>query len=92
MSVAERRLGVLGGQLEAVAPSSAGPAQTALQLQPCAAGVRPLPRMDPRAMASVLDDMQDLKRQIYDVFKFNPDLLPPTTEGFTKGKALGCVP
>lgn len=34
-----------------------------------------------------LDDMRDLKRQVYDMFKYHPELLPAVEEGLTKGEA-----
>lgn len=57
-----------------------------LQAQPCAAAIRTLPHFNPQIMEAYLDDMRDLKRKIYDVFLVNPELLPPTTEGMSKGK------
>jgi hypothetical protein len=37
-------------------------------------------------METYLDDLRDLKRQVYDLFKYNPDALTPIEEGLSKGK------
>jgi hypothetical protein len=34
-----------------------------------------LARFDPYIMETYLDDLRDMKRQVYDLFKFNPELL-----------------
>jgi hypothetical protein len=78
---AARRLAVVSAHL-AAGPAAAG----GVAASPCAAAARrTLPRFDPRLMEAFIDDMRDLKRQIYDVFKFNPDLLPPAVEALSKG-------
>ena len=56
---------------------------------PCSGGgasaVRSLPRFDPYIMETYLDDLRELKRQVYDLFKYKPELLPAVEEGMTKG-------
>uniref|UniRef100_A0A383WGP6 Acyl-coenzyme A oxidase n=1 Tax=Tetradesmus obliquus TaxID=3088 RepID=A0A383WGP6_TETOB len=39
------------------------------------AAVRSLPRFDPYIMETYLDDLREMKRQVYDLFKYNPELL-----------------
>lgn len=40
-------------------------------------------------LETYLDDMKDMKAQVYDLFRQHPDLLPNVEEGLSKG-ALGC--
>lgn len=48
-----------------------------LSAAPCSAtAVRSLPRFDPYIMETYLDDLREMKRQVYDLFKFRPELLP----------------
>jgi hypothetical protein len=54
---------------------------------PTAAAVKGLPRFDPYVLETYLDDLRDLKRQVYDLFKFRPELLPGVEEGMSKGEA-----
>eukprot|EP00879_Flechtneria_rotunda_P007853 GHRR01008229.1.p1 GENE.GHRR01008229.1~~GHRR01008229.1.p1 ORF type:complete len:205 (+),score=54.74 GHRR01008229.1:163-777(+) len=69
-----RRLAVLSRQLEQqenTLLSSGG-----LVAQPCSAtAVRSLPRFDPYVMETYLDDLRELKRQVYELFKYQPELL-----------------
>jgi hypothetical protein len=82
---AARRLAVVSAHL-AAGPGGAAAAAGGVAASPCAAVARKsLPRFDPHTMEAFIDDMRDLKRQIYDVFKFNPDLLPPAVEALSKG-------
>jgi hypothetical protein len=37
---------------------------------------RSLPRFDPYILETYLDDLRELKRQVYDLFKYKPELLP----------------
>ena len=99
MSSALYRLATLGAQL---APGAAGPGPSApdadpLQRQlsraPTSGAVKGLPRFDPYIMETYLDDLRDLKRQVYDMFKFRPELLPVVEEGMSKGAPRGdCCP
>lgn len=50
----------------------------------CSAAVRSLPRFDPYLMETYLDELRELKRTVYDLYKFQPDLLPIVEEGLTK--------
>lgn len=68
------RLQVLSRQLlhdEAQQQQAAG-----LVASPCSAAVRSLPRFDPYILETYLDDLREMKRQVYDLFKFRPELLP----------------
>jgi len=68
-----RRLAVLAGQLGGTAGSS----EHGLVRQATAAtAVRSLPKFDPYIMETYLDDLREMKRQVYDLFKFTPELLP----------------
>eukprot|EP00775_Hariotina_reticulata_P011506 gene11506-11649_t len=67
------RLGVLMGQLS-LQDSSDSPM---LLTQPCAAtAIRSLPRFDPYILETYLDNLRELKRQVYELFKYKPELLP----------------
>jgi len=94
MANALRRLALLQAQL---APGEAGPSEMAVPQQQqqlvrsaTSAAVKGLPRFDPYVMETYLDDLRDLKRQVYDLFKFKPELLPAVEEGMSKG-ARACV-
>eukprot|EP00878_Enallax_costatus_P017218 GHUV01018077.1.p1 GENE.GHUV01018077.1~~GHUV01018077.1.p1 ORF type:complete len:603 (+),score=125.83 GHUV01018077.1:149-1957(+) len=68
------RLQVLSRQLlqdEAQEQQAAG-----LVASPCSAAVRSLPRFDPYILEMYLDDLREMKRQVYNLFKFRPELLP----------------
>lgn len=68
------RLAVLAGQLGGTAGSSS---EHGLVRQATAAtAVRSLPKFDPYIMETYLDDLREMKRQVYDLFKFKPELLP----------------
>lgn len=41
-----------------------------------ATAVRTLPKFDPYIMETYLDDLRELKRQVHDLFKYKPELLP----------------
>lgn len=60
--------------------------QQQLALNPTSGAVKGLPRFDPYVMETYLDDLRDLKRQVYDLFKFRPELLPVVEEGMSKGE------
>lgn len=47
-----------------------------LSAVPCSGAVRSLPRFDPYILETYLDDLREMKRQVYDLFKFKPELLP----------------
>lgn len=89
MSSAAARLAQLQGQL--AAGDGGGPssllhaAQAQLARAPASAAVKGLPRFDPYIMETYLDDLRDLKRTVYDLFKFRPELLPAVEEGMSKG-------
>lgn len=46
--------------------------------------VKSLPRFDPGVLETYLDDMKDMKAQVYDLFRQHPDLLPNVEEGLSK--------
>lgn len=68
-----RRLSVLAGQLDG---SSSSSSTSILRRHDTAAAVRTLPKFDTYIMETYLDDLREMKRQIYDLFKFKPELLP----------------
>ena len=91
-AASRRRLAVLSRQVEgAHADGAQEPAQ--LDASPCAgaSAVRSLPRFDPYIMETYLDDLRELKRQVYDLFKYKPELLPAVEEGMTKGLFVCCL-
>ena len=49
--------------------------------------VRTLPRFDSYVLGHYIDDLYDFKQSVYEEFRSRPDLLPPVTEGLTKGVA-----
>lgn len=82
-----RRLSVLTRQITDA--SEASTSASALSASTCANAYRTLPRFDAYLMETYLDDLRDLKRQVYDLFKYNPDALTPIEEGLSKGER-GC--
>jgi hypothetical protein len=56
----------------------------------CSGAVRTLPRFDPYIMETYLDDLRELKKQVYDLFKYKPELLPQVEEGMSKGGLRCC--
>ncbi len=101
---APRRIVVLSKQLtssglDCAAGNEDGVAGCELGLAPCSGTaspptttVRSLPRFDPYVMETYLDDLRELKRQVYDLFKFRPDLLQGLGEGMSKGACITCEP
>lgn len=87
MRTGNHRIQVLARQL---APDAGSEQQAgALSAVPCSAtAVRSLPRFDPYILETYLDDLREMKRQVYDLFKFKPELLPDPE--MTKGKHV-CV-
>lgn len=84
------RLATLGAQLAprgGAGGADAGPPLAQLSRAPTSGAVKGLPRFDPYIMETYLDDLRDLKRQVYDLFKFKPELLPAVEEGMSKGGA-----
>jgi hypothetical protein len=79
-----RRLSVLTRHLAA----ADAPGHAAVSASSCSSAVKSLPRFDAYLMETYLDDLRDLKRQVYDTFKFNPDALTPVEEGLSKGGQL----
>lgn len=79
-----RRLQVIARQM--AQPAAMSP--DGIAVVPCSssAAVRTLPRFDPYILETYLDDLRELKRQVYDLFKYKPELLPHTEEGLTKGQ------
>lgn len=85
-SSSSQRLAVLTAQFGSLSTSSGSDAQHAgagaygvlLSRQDTAAttAVRSLPRFDPYILETYLDDLREMKRQVYDLFKFKPELLP----------------
>jgi hypothetical protein len=64
--------------------------QQQLARQPTAgSAVRSLPKFDPYIMETYLDDLREMKRQIYDLFKFKPELLPGPE--LSKGAQRACA-
>lgn len=51
---------------------------------------RSLPRFDPYILETYLDDLRELKRQVYDLFKYKPELLPGPE--LSKGAAQALPP
>jgi hypothetical protein len=78
-----RRLSVLTRQITDTSEASTS---AAVSTSSCANTYRTLPRFDAYLMETYLDDLRDLKRQVYDLFKYNPDALTPIEEGLSKGK------
>lgn len=67
-------MAVLAGHLQC---SSSSRSDYILARQDTAAtAVRSLPKFDPYIMETYLDDLREMKRQVYDLFKFKPELLP----------------
>jgi hypothetical protein len=85
MTTAIRRLAQLQAQLALGEPGPSAQQQQQLARAPTSAAVKGLPRFDPYVMETYLDDLRDLKRQVYDLFKFKPELLPAVEEGMSKG-------
>lgn len=70
-----RRLAVLAGHLGSSSSSSEHHSQLVRQ-ETASSAVRSLPKFDPYIMETYLDDLREMKRQVYDLFKFKPELLP----------------
>lgn len=70
-----RRLAVLAGQLSS-SSSSSSCGQGLVRQETASTAVRSLPKFDPYIMETYLDDLREMKRQVYDLFKFKPELLP----------------
>lgn len=66
-----RRLAVLANHFNSSSSSEHG-----LWRQETASAVRSLPKFDTYIMETYLDDLREMKRQVYDLFKFKPELLP----------------
>lgn len=66
-----RRLAVLAGHLGS---SSSG--ELLHRQETASSAVRSLPKFDPYIMETYLDDLREMKRQIHDIFKYKPELLP----------------
>ena len=87
-----KRVQVLSGHLAEKAQTNVEPA---LQMQRARARAA-LPRFDTTLMEKYIDDLADLKEEVYEVFRRRPDLLPPIIEDLTKGvrrvsAALHCL-
>lgn len=67
-----RRLAVLANHFN----SSSSSSDHGLWRQETASAVRSLPKFDTYIMETYLDDLREMKRQVYDLFKFKPELLP----------------
>lgn len=70
-----RRLAVLAGHLSSSSNSSSS-GQGLVRQETASTAVRSLPRFDPYIMETYIDDLREMKRQVYDLFKFKPELLP----------------
>jgi hypothetical protein len=92
-SGSNRRLEVLARHL---VTASLDDAEAPVQPQQCAGAVRSLPRFDSYLLERYLDELRELKRVVYDIFKNNPELLTPVEEGLTKGTPIpaanSCMP
>lgn len=80
-----RRLAVLANHLNS--SSSSGASENGLWRQETASAVRSLPKFDTYIMETYLDDLREMKRQVYDLFKFKPELLPGPE--LSKGERAG---
>ena len=70
---------MLAGHLHGSLSSSTSSGQYEYGLerqQTAATAVRSLPKFDPYILETYLDDLREMKRQVYDLFKFKPELLP----------------
>ena len=79
--IAAERMAVLARHLEVGDRAGAGPS---VQAQPARARAA-LPRFDTVVMEKYIDDLCDLKEEVYELFRGRPDLLPPIIEDMTKG-------
>lgn len=68
-----RRLAVLAGQLDT--SSSSGHSSMLVRQETASTAVRTLPKFDPYILETYLDDLREMKRQVYDLYKFKPELL-----------------
>lgn len=84
-----RRVAVMSRQL--ASDAAAGASGSQLSMSPCAAPTRTLPRFDPYILETYLDDLRDIKKKAYDIFKYRPDLLPAVEEGMSKEEHRGLV-
>ena len=87
-----KRVQVLSGHLAEKAQTNVEPALRMHRARARAA----LPRFDSTLMEKYIDDLADLKEEVYEVFRRRPDLLPPIIEDMTKGvsrvsSALQCL-
>ena len=78
---AAERVAVLARHLEVGDHAGARPLVQALPARARAA----LPRFDTVVMEKYIDDLTDLKEEVYELFRGRPDLLPPIIEDMTKG-------
>ncbi len=78
---AAQRMQVLAGHLAAGARADGG---SGVQAQGARARAA-LPRFDTTVMEQYVDDLADLKEEVYELFRRRPDLLPPIIEDLTKG-------
>lgn len=70
---------MLAAQFGSSSLSEPTPSGVSLWRQDTAAAgtaVRSLPKFDPYILETYLDDLREMKRQVYDLFKFKPELLP----------------
>lgn len=82
-SVNSRRLQILNRHVQPRSPHA-----SSITRVPCAGGVKGLPSFDPSMLETYLDDQRDLKKHVYDVFKYQPELLPRVGEALTKGELV----
>ena len=82
------RVAVLARHLEVGVHAGAGPS---VEAQPARARAA-LPRFDTVVMEKYIDDLSDLKEEVYELFRGRPDLLPPIIENMTKGAHLPAWP
>ena len=84
---AAKRLQVLSGHVAETAHTGSAPV-----VREHARAHAALPRFDTTAMEKYIDDLADLKEEVYETFRRRPDLLPPIIEDLTKGESwrLGC--
>ena len=80
-ATAAERVGVLARHLAVGVRAGAG---ASVHAQPTRARAA-LPRFDTVVMEKYIDDLSDLKEEVYELFRGRPDLLPPIIEDMTKG-------
>eukprot|EP00798_Chlamydomonas_sp_ICE-L_P019513 gene19513-26185_t len=82
---AQDRMQILSQHMAANhSPAGEMQGQVQLSMVPCKGAVKSLPRFDANVLESYIDDMRDVKKKLYDMFKARPELLPAAEEGLSK--------